>query len=199
MYIKEIINMINKERNRRVRLESAGKFVIGASIGAAFGILAGLLFAPKPGKETRRDLADTAGNLSRSVAQKAGDAGKSMGRVMESGKTIIKKACKKARKNVNADPVKDAEIIIEPDDADTAVVIELVRETGEEEAEGENAEEGSTEEENTGEENTGEEYAGEEYSGEEYTGEDYNREEYTRGNSEEVTEEENIGNENNEE
>lgn len=168
MYIKEIIDMINKERNRRIRLENAGKFVIGASIGAAFGVLAGLLFAPKPGKETRRDLADTAGNLSRSVAQKVGEAGKTMERAKESSKNIIKNVVKKAGKiNVDADPAKDTEIVIEPDADETIVKIELVNETGEE-----NLEEGTLEGEYADEENAEEESTEEEIAGEDNTGED---------------------------
>ena len=33
-------------------------FVAGALMGAAAGVLAGLLFAPEPGEETRRKLSD---------------------------------------------------------------------------------------------------------------------------------------------
>lgn len=36
--------------------ESTGKFVAGALIGAAAGAIAGILLAPKSGKETRADI-----------------------------------------------------------------------------------------------------------------------------------------------
>lgn len=39
---------------------NAGKFVAGALIGAAAGAIAGILFAPKAGKETRKDIANKA-------------------------------------------------------------------------------------------------------------------------------------------
>lgn len=37
-----------------------GKLAVGAAIGAVAGVVTGLLFAPKSGKETRKDIADTA-------------------------------------------------------------------------------------------------------------------------------------------
>ena len=39
---------------------NGGKFLLGALIGAVAGAAAGLLFAPKSGKETRKDIADKA-------------------------------------------------------------------------------------------------------------------------------------------
>jgi len=40
--------------------KSTGKFVAGALIGVAAGALAGVLLAPKSGKETRKDIANKA-------------------------------------------------------------------------------------------------------------------------------------------
>ena len=40
-----------------------GKFVLGALIGAAAGVVAGMLTAPKSGKETRADLKSKAHDL----------------------------------------------------------------------------------------------------------------------------------------
>jgi len=39
---------------------SNGKFVVGAAIGALVGAVAGLLFAPRSGKETRKIVKDKA-------------------------------------------------------------------------------------------------------------------------------------------
>lgn len=39
------------------------KFAIGALVGAAAGIITGLLTAPQSGKETRKDIKDTAGKV----------------------------------------------------------------------------------------------------------------------------------------
>lgn len=40
--------------------KNGGKFVIGAMIGAAAGAIAGILFAPKSGKETRKEIGEKA-------------------------------------------------------------------------------------------------------------------------------------------
>ena len=50
---------------------SKTKIVIGAIIGAAAGIIAGMLTAPKSGKETRADLKDKASELKANAARKA--------------------------------------------------------------------------------------------------------------------------------
>ena len=53
---------------------SKGKFAIGALIGAAAGVVAGLLTAPKSGKETRADIKRKADELkgdATDTAQKA--------------------------------------------------------------------------------------------------------------------------------
>jgi len=51
-----------------------GGFLIGLLCGAAVGATVGLLFAPKPGSELRRDLADGAGRLRRRAEEAYGDA-----------------------------------------------------------------------------------------------------------------------------
>lgn len=40
--------------------KNGGKFIIGATIGALAGAVAGLLLAPKSGKETRKIIGETA-------------------------------------------------------------------------------------------------------------------------------------------
>ncbi|MFC3802138.1 YtxH domain-containing protein [Cohnella sp. GCM10012308] len=50
-------------------------FLFGALSGAALGAAAALLFAPKPGKELRKDIADTA----QLVGAKTADLGKAAG------------------------------------------------------------------------------------------------------------------------
>lgn len=51
-----------------------GKFALGAIIGAAAGIVAGLLTAPKSGKETRADIKDKASELKENAARRGADA-----------------------------------------------------------------------------------------------------------------------------
>ena len=50
---------------------SKGKFALGAIVGAIGGAIAGLLFAPKSGKETRADLKDKADEVASDMAKKA--------------------------------------------------------------------------------------------------------------------------------
>jgi gas vesicle protein len=45
-------------RTRTVRQNKAKNMALGAGIGTAIGVMAGILFAPKPGRETRRILSD---------------------------------------------------------------------------------------------------------------------------------------------
>ncbi len=47
-------------------------FIIGTAAGAAIGAVTALLFAPKPGKELRKDIADGAQHAYEATAKKAG-------------------------------------------------------------------------------------------------------------------------------
>ncbi|MFO7888617.1 MAG: YtxH domain-containing protein, partial [Eubacteriales bacterium] len=51
----------------RSKKEKAKDIGIGAGIGAAIGTLAGILFAPKPGKETREDIKNKTKEVSEDV------------------------------------------------------------------------------------------------------------------------------------
>jgi gas vesicle protein len=52
---------------------SKGKFVLGALIGAAAGVVAGMLTAPKSGKETRADIKAKAAELKGEAAKRVED------------------------------------------------------------------------------------------------------------------------------
>ena len=75
MILNELINQLNEARRSRakaLRRDRTKNMVIGVGIGTAVGIAAGILFAPKSGKETRQIIADrtseTVVNLKESVA-----------------------------------------------------------------------------------------------------------------------------------
>ena len=55
---------------------SKGKFALGAVIGAAAGVVAGILTAPKSGKETRADLKAKADDLKQQADKTAAEAKK---------------------------------------------------------------------------------------------------------------------------
>lgn len=50
---------------------SKAKFAVGALIGAAAGVVAGMLTAPKAGKETRADIKEKASELKTEAAKRA--------------------------------------------------------------------------------------------------------------------------------
>lgn len=52
---------------------SKGKFAIGALFGAAVGLVAGLLTAPKSGKETRADIKAKASDIKNQAAKTGAD------------------------------------------------------------------------------------------------------------------------------
>jgi len=75
MIFNELANKVNKIRQSRtkdIRGNRTKNMIIGAGIGSAVGVAAGILFAPKSGSETRKVIADRAGktvkNLKDNVA-----------------------------------------------------------------------------------------------------------------------------------
>jgi gas vesicle protein len=61
MILNEVINQVKEARRSRakaLRRNRTKNMVIGAGIGTVVGVAAGILFAPKSGKETRKIIAD---------------------------------------------------------------------------------------------------------------------------------------------
>ena len=58
MSIKGYFENLKHERERQQRKESALKVLSGLAIGTLIGGIAGVLFAPKAGKETRQEIAE---------------------------------------------------------------------------------------------------------------------------------------------
>jgi hypothetical protein len=59
MIMKEIADRVRQtriDREKTLRLQKAGILALGVTIGCTVGALAGVLFAPKAGEETREDL-----------------------------------------------------------------------------------------------------------------------------------------------
>ncbi len=74
MAIRDYLEKVRKEREKAEKRESAVKVAYGLTIGAALGAIGGLLLAPKPGKETREDIAakakETAESTKETLAEK---------------------------------------------------------------------------------------------------------------------------------
>jgi gas vesicle protein len=69
-----------------------GGFTMGLVVGAAFGAVAAMLFAPKPGWEMRRDLADSAGDLGQTVKDRWDDVTEAASSAVEKGREVYGEA-----------------------------------------------------------------------------------------------------------
>lgn len=65
--------------------DSNKKFAIGALIGAAAGVITGLLTAPKSGKETRKDIKDKAGKVFAEAEKQLKSLHTELGELIERG------------------------------------------------------------------------------------------------------------------
>lgn len=70
-WLEEIFDRVNmpKEVHIQHQPKKRGSFVRGAFIGTALGAVAGMLFAPKTGKETRKNVQKTGENLQKEATK----------------------------------------------------------------------------------------------------------------------------------
>lgn len=76
------------------------KFAIGALIGATAGIITGLLTAPKSGKETRKDIKDTASKVFAEAEKKLKGLYSELGDLIDKGNQELKVVSGKAQKEL---------------------------------------------------------------------------------------------------
>ncbi len=62
MFLRDLQDILGNERRKRERAETIQKFAFGMGVMAVLGVATGILFAPKPGKETRKELREKAAN-----------------------------------------------------------------------------------------------------------------------------------------
>ncbi|WP_321494778.1 YtxH domain-containing protein [uncultured Desulfobacter sp.] len=70
MIFNELANQVKKirySRTRDMRRNRTRNMLIGAGIGSAVGVAAGILFAPKSGSETRKVIADRTGKTAKNL------------------------------------------------------------------------------------------------------------------------------------
>lgn len=67
------------------------KLAIGAAVGVVAGFVTGLLTAPKSGKETRKDIKDTANKVTREAEKKLKELYSDLSDVIDKGKALAKK------------------------------------------------------------------------------------------------------------
>ena len=77
--------------------DNGKKFLLGAALGAMAGAVAGILFAPKSGKETRKIIVDKA----KEYGDKGKDALEQGKDVFEQGKEIAKEKIKETADDIS--------------------------------------------------------------------------------------------------
>jgi gas vesicle protein len=103
MILNELANQVKKVRSSRakdVRRNRTKNMVIGVGIGSVVGVSAGILFAPKSGKETRKIIADKTSesvrhfkdNVSDTKAKLASSAAEKGSRLREAGQKGVEAA-----------------------------------------------------------------------------------------------------------
>jgi len=69
MIIKDLLDMAGKDKKKKQRAQNAKKLAAGIGIAATVGVAAGVLLAPKAGKETRQDIIDKAEDVVESTKE----------------------------------------------------------------------------------------------------------------------------------
>lgn len=76
------------------------KLAIGAAVGVVTGFVAGILTAPKSGKETRKDIKNTANKVTREAEKKLKELYSELNEVIGKAKTVAKKEGAKVKKEL---------------------------------------------------------------------------------------------------
>lgn len=86
-----------------------GDFLKGLIVGALAGMVSGILFAPKSGKETRQDIVNASDSARRRLKEmeveaekKIGEAGKKVGGLVQQGKEAFQDQKDRVKKAVDA-------------------------------------------------------------------------------------------------
>ena len=119
MILNELANQVKKVRSSRakdMRRSRTKNMVIGVGIGSAVGVAAGILFAPKSGKESRQIIADKTSetvknfkdNVSATKAKISASAAEKGSRLREAGQKGVE-AVKETLKKSGEDEDKKKE------------------------------------------------------------------------------------------
>lgn len=118
MSIKDLLENSKKAKKAAQNKKTAKNIAIGAGIGVAAGAAAGLLFAPKAGKDTRKDIAKGAKKVAEATKEKVSEAKEKVHEAKEKVTEIIHKkdadATSKAPIVTNTEDAKDADKKEEP-------------------------------------------------------------------------------------
>lgn len=76
------------------------KLAIGAALGVVTGFVAGILTAPKSGKETRKDIKDTAGKVTHEAEKQLKNVYTELTDTIDKGKALAKREGAKVKKEL---------------------------------------------------------------------------------------------------
>lgn len=93
MLLKAIKNA-KKKKEKAKKVKTVKKMAAVATVGSAVGAIAGVLLAPKSGKETRQDISDNINSASESVKISAGNMKEKAVGILNKVKTYLAKANK---------------------------------------------------------------------------------------------------------
>lgn len=111
MFVKELLDRVREARCARERelwRRKTGALALGVSIGCTVGAVAGVLFAPKTGAETRKEVARRSRETWEKIKHNASSGGHRLAQAMEEKGAQV---CDAAEKCVDA----AKEVLHEPD------------------------------------------------------------------------------------
>jgi gas vesicle protein len=113
MILKAAANRYALLRNKRriaQKRDNAKNLLLGGSIGTIAGVAAGLLFAPKSGRETRRQIAQRTGETITNIKEGVSDTTERISARLHEKKSSAQEAaeiCSKAIRDVMKEPVME--------------------------------------------------------------------------------------------
>ena len=101
MSLAKLIDEKRKAKARAERNKKAKVAVTGAAVGTLAGVLGGLLFAPKSGKETREDIKDASQQIAEKINMKTVDVKGKVSEKLEDKKGNFIESKKKIKKYID--------------------------------------------------------------------------------------------------
>ncbi len=96
-----------KEKQRKLKIQTAKKILIGTAAGSVSGILGGILFSPKAGKETREDIANSSKEITNNLKEKTTELKETINDNVSDAKAKIKQKNSELKNAIN-NKVSDA-------------------------------------------------------------------------------------------
>ncbi|HEY8891578.1 MAG TPA: YtxH domain-containing protein [Clostridium sp.] len=111
-----------KEIQRKSKIQTAKKIIFGTAAGSLGGLLGGLLFSPKSGKETRKDIVDSSKDITNNIIEKTSTLKESIDNKVANAKDGITDAKSKISEYLNEK--KPSKIANAANDEDLSPIVE---------------------------------------------------------------------------